>query len=793
MSDSSSYKIYLEFQAKMEQAFSGINRFNAYARAVNSTLDKTSDKLAYIDKLSQKLGDYSATLMRSGAVLGVASGAMAAGATSAVMAYASLEEQQKILQSTMMDSNGAISQQYGELIRLGDTLGKELPGESKDMIDMFINLRQQGIQATDILNGVGESTAKLAVVMGTDFSTVAEYMGQFKNSMDIKPEDMVRFSDLISRLKYAAGVNLTEMGYTFANTSAALKNLGVTGIENAPAVAAIMGIMKQSGIEGMKAGTQFSTAMGRIAVMQRMLATGHGKEVQSMLSGAGVQLNFFDDKGQFRGIENMMVELQKLKTITNQQQRMDIIQTIFGSGSDEAMGALINAGASGYNEMIGRLQNQADLSKKTDLIMSSINMRWDTFKGTSSQVFREFGKSIAETIRLVSILNGLNKVLGKIGDFMYNHPNMGRVFAIGVVSVIAFTGALAGILMLSGGTLFVLSQIASGVRNVALAAQYMIAYGPQIRAFFTMLKVTSLSALRAMAMGIWGAVQASWAFIASPIGIALAAVAVVAFLVYKYWDKITYAIKFWWNVAKWAIGGVLNWMKGLSNGVLMAIAVFAPFIGIPILLWKNWDKIKPLITGLWSWIKGTFSNIWSWFKGNWTKLLSVFLYTNPITAPFMILKKLFKWLFEIDLFKTGVKIITTLFNGLKSVISKPIKAVEDMVWSMRRFLPSSPAKEGPFKELHRIKIAETIASTIRPAPAIMAMRNLAGSMAGVALPGRPTLSAARGGGINVTINLGNIHLSGTNAMAVDPLAHNIKQAVEKALREIETDRMRRRY
>lgn len=776
----------------MEQAFAGINRFNAYAKTVNSTLDKTSERLSHIQQLSDRLGNFSSSMMRSGAVLGVVSGTMAAGATSAVMAYSSLEEQQKFLQSAMMDSNGVISTQYNDLVRLGDTLGKQLPGESKDMIEMFISLRQQGIQATDILNGVGESTAKLSVIMGEDFASVAEYMGQFKNSMDIRPEDMTKFSDLIGRLKYASGVNLTEMGYTFANASAALKNLGVTGIENAPAIAAVMGIMKQSGIEGMKAGTQFSQAMGRIAVMQRMLSTGHGKEVQAMLSASGVQLNFFDNKGQFRGIENMMIELQKLKSIKSQQERMDIIQTIFGSGSDEAMGALINAGSSGYNEMIGRLKNQADLTQKTDLIMSSINMRWDTFKGTSSQVFREFGKSIAEVIRLTSILNGMNTVLGKIGEFMTNHPNIGRIFAIGAVGATLFTGSLAGVLMLSGTTLFALSKLVSGFRTVYIWSQYLIKYGPEIRAFFTMLKVSSLSALRAMAVGIWGAVQASWAFIASPVGIALAAVGVSAFLVWKYWDKITYAMKFWWNVAKWAIGGVLNWMKGLSNGVLAAISIFAPFIGIPILIWKNWDKIKPVITGLWDWIRGTFSKIWDWFKGNWTKLLNIFLYTNPITAPFMLMRKLFDWLFKIDLFKAGAKIILSLLNGLKSVIYKPIKAVEDMVWSMRRFLPSSPAKEGPFKELHRIKIAETIASTIRPAPAILAMKNLAGSMAGVAFPARPAL-AAGGSGIVITIHNTINWGGGSDPKSAHDFANNLENQIIQVLRKIEADRLRRRY
>ncbi len=63
-----------------------------------------------------------------------------------------------------------------------------------------------------------------------------------------------------------------------------------------------------------------------------------------------------------------------------------------------------------------------------------------------------------------------------------------------------------------------------------------------------------------------------------------------------------------------------------------------------------------------------------------------------------------------------MQIMEMLWQGIKAVASKPVEAMRSVVQRMRNFLPFSPAKEGPFRDLHRVRIIETIAQTVRPAP-----------------------------------------------------------------------------
>ena len=66
--------------------------------------------------------------------------------------------------------------------------------------------------------------------------------------------------------------------------------------------------------------------------------------------------------------------------------------------------------------------------------------------------------------------------------------------------------------------------------------------------------------------------------------------------------------------------------------------------------------------------------------------------------------------------------MTSIWEGIKSMASKPIQAIQDVVKKIREYLPFSPAKRGPLMDLHRVKIVETIAQAIKPAPLVRAMQ-----------------------------------------------------------------------
>lgn len=72
--------------------------------------------------------------------------------------------------------------------------------------------------------------------------------------------------------------------------------------------------------------------------------------------------------------------------------------------------------------------------------------------------------------------------------------------------------------------------------------------------------------------------------------------------------------------------------------------------------------------------------------------------------------------------EAGKNILLSIVRGIKAVLMAPVRLIEWVVGKIRSFLPFSPAKVGPLKDIHRLKLVETIAATIRPRPMVQAMQ-----------------------------------------------------------------------
>ncbi|MFT4098180.1 MAG: hypothetical protein QM651_13765, partial [Rhodoblastus sp.] len=77
----------------------------------------------------------------------------------------------------------------------------------------------------------------------------------------------------------------------------------------------------------------------------------------------------------------------------------------------------------------------------------------------------------------------------------------------------------------------------------------------------------------------------------------------------------------------------------------------------------------------------------------------------------------------------GVALMSTLAAGIEAGAAKAVAAVRNVAQQMRDHLPHSPAKVGPLSDLDQVRFSETLASAIRPDPAVAAVRNVAAGMA----------------------------------------------------------------
>lgn len=147
-------------------------------------------------------------------------------------------------------------------------------------------------------------------------------------------------------------------------------------------------------------------------------------------------------------------------------------------------------------------------------------------------------------------------------------------------------------------------------------------FGVGLKTFTSGIGVAATGIKTSLISSIMAAIPAVWAFtvslLACPITwivIGVLALAGAVFLLYKNWDKVKGAldkifqpfitqVKILWNNLKSLWHSIPGWMKPV---LLIMGLIFAPYITLPILIAKNFTKIKQFFGDLWQNISGGFS------------------------------------------------------------------------------------------------------------------------------------------------------------------------------------------
>lgn len=167
-----------------------------------------------------------------------------------------------------------------------------------------------------------------------------------------------------------------------------------------------------------------------------------------------------------------------------------------------------------------------------------------------------------------------------------------------------------------------------------------------------------------------------------------------------------------------------------ANPIVWVIAAVIALAASAYLVYKNWGKITAFFSKVWDGIKQAVANGW-----------------NAIFA------------FHVKFYNAGRNIVRAIGKGIWDFVSFPIRAIKHIATKIREYLPFSPAKVGPLKTLHRVKIAETIASSIKTSPIKSAMERAVspiqsqgafafaggGSGSGISINFAPTLNMGAGG------------------------------------------------
>jgi TP901 family phage tail tape measure protein len=534
-----------------------------------------------------------------------------------------------------------------------------------------------------------------------------------KEATGIADRDMMSFMDTIARTANV-GVESGEMQYAFARSAGALKLMNMQGLETSKSVSAVYAMLIKTGASGETVGTGMTAVFNSFMNNKKMAA------LQDETRKLGITMDFVDKQtGQFKGVENMVAQFDRLKGL-NPQQRANIVQAFLGPGADaNFMNVLIDKGVAGYNEMIDRMKNQADLNAKVESQLAGQKAMWEAASGTFENVLAMVGDLIGEDVKdFFTLLN--NSILPTLSKWIDENKTLVKIMAYSIGVFTAVAGTLAGIGFGAGLVFKGISAVSTGMslfmRGIKAAQFAMFAFRYTM-AFQVMPTLISFNA----------------ALIANPIGAVVAAIvimiAAIAILVIK-WKEIT---KWYRESATWVKIMLIPLMLANSAIILIAFSIRK--------LIDSWPAIKAFFAGLPKLVSGLYAQ----FKA------------------------------------AGVNIAKSIWEGIKAGANYPVEAISNLTKKMREYLPFSPAKRGAFMDLHKVKIVETIAGSMRPAPLVKAMGNTTKAALGAGKSG-----GASGGGI--TLNFNPVFNGISNP---DEIKKMLKAFVPELLKEIESKMSRK--
>jgi|GEM_PF-2371892 len=809
----------------IDQATRPIREIQKATQALQETVEKTALKFA---QFKEKIEGFEKKAL---SIEGLVSTTAWVGASKTIIgSFMELEDASLRLKSTFMKAGGVIPEIFAKINEEAIKLSVELAGSAKDLYRLATIMRQLGIDAEILASGGLRAAAYLGAVLDIPYEVAGEYVAKYVQALGIAGQDLIKFIDIIQRLGHL-GIKPSEMAYAFSKLSGTLQLLGWQGLESAKELSPIIARFIQMGKSGELVGRNLSR------LFTQMLNPKKLNEFTSSLAQFGIKLELIDEKtGELKGPVHLIAELNKIKEayekgIISQQKLYEILSKLTGAeGEDlQMLMTIILEGVEGYNKMSDAMLKQASLQQRVAVVTSSLRNVWEAFTGTLQNVFAIVGSTLAPTLK--KIADFLNDLADTIGNFLEKHKTLASIigwsiggFALFTVGIMATAGAIAAIMFPLKMFIWTLGTLGPLMRGAGIATgffrNHLLHALPVIWEKIKALTILSAQMARMAFTGLISGLKSvilavralSIAFFTSPIGwfaLGITALIGVGYLLWEHWDTISKWLTTAWEWLKstWekvsnAILTAWEWLKSTWEKVSNAILTAWEWLK------STWEKVSNAILTAWEWLKSTWEKVsnailtaWEWLKSSWQKVLEVFINIHPIGILLKALNKLVEYVFGVDLFTAGKKIVESLWEGIESLAMKPVEAMKNIVQKIRNLLPFSPAKEGPLANLHKIKLIETLAESITPAPLINAMTKALEPVRAITQPlFSPTLRllvpailgvSASPISIHVTQNItlhGSISEKEKEAIAID-----LKRAIERALEQINWDKTRRAY
>ncbi|QHH99228.1 phage tail tape measure protein [Acinetobacter dispersus] len=531
-------------------------RLRSQIKDVTDALRKKKTALDQVSNIQKQYAADQARISKLGG-MGMNAGIQAAAGTAAISvpikAYAESESAATDLRVSMMQANGQVAKQFGSINALADKLGTQLPGTTADFKQMMNVLVKEGISADKILDGIGESAAYVGLVMKMDYPASAKFVAQLSDATKTASGDMLQFMDQIQRMHHT-GLDPDWMLQGFVGMAAGMKVVRLECLKGTKAMGPLLTMLGNAGMtEGGSAGNAIS----------KVLSSSLDLDMKTKLSklnkdyDISLNLDFTNGKGEFAGIEKMYKELDKLKKFSSSE-RGKILEKIWGNDKETifALNTIIDNGQAGYDSMVKKMADQANLQQRVNAQLGTLTNLWDAASGTFTNAMVNFGESIAPELK--TTVTWLTNITEKVGAWSKANPQLSntimKTIAFVVLLLAAFSALSLGLVALLGP--MALLRLTFGV------------LGAKGFGFISIIKMIGSAAMWLGRMIF----TVGRLMLTNPLILAITLLAVAAYMIYRNWEPIKQFFIGIWNSITAGASQVWQQIQGFFNSGIANIS-----------------------------------------------------------------------------------------------------------------------------------------------------------------------------------------------------------------------------
>lgn len=470
---------------------------------------------------------------------------------------------------------GATAEEMEMMRQKASQFGADFPISATQAAEGMDRLAAAGYDANQVV-GVMPSVITAAVASGEDLATTSDVVSNALNIWNLKQGDIaqnaMRVADVVQMASNKSSLGMADFGLAmqYAGAPAATLNVSIEQLATA------MAIMKNNGIEASTIGTSLRSVFSRLSEPPKPAA--------EAIEALGLQVK--DASGNFLGLQPIVEQLRgKILNLSNTEQ-VAYAKALAGEEAYSGLLALVKTAPEEYQALQNAMDSATGSSQaQFEVMKGTLKNSIDGMLGSLESLAINFGSVLTPQVKAVT------DSIGSFAD-MINELTPETKLLIGniLMGIVAFTGfmlATGKVISIGGGIVKLYGDIGRAamggsiqnkalqfaVLNTANAFKTLRTMIIAVKSAMTIetVAIATASGLSKISDAIKMVVSASRAFIFSPLGIALMAIAGIAFLIYQNWETVGPFLIGLWNQIKTAL---LSAWAAIQPAVISLMASF---------------------------------------------------------------------------------------------------------------------------------------------------------------------------------------------------------------------------